>query len=97
MKDNAILILSMIIGILIGGSIINSALKSQDSRVPYEAFKNSFINGCVSQGLSESTCTCGFNRLDNYYTDFTTNKERHKRIVTSGYTSAETDVVVDCF
>lgn len=60
-------------------------------------FKNSYISGCTEGGdVSESVCSCSYDRLLALHPDLTTNKERMNRILTDGYNREETNAIVSC-
>lgn len=59
--------------------------------------KNLFVNGCTQSGeLHKPVCSCAYDKLVQMYPDFATNVERLNRIITDGYNTDETSVVVQC-
>lgn len=60
-------------------------------------FKNAYVSGCTEGGdVSESVCSCSYDRLLALHPDLTTNKERMNRILTDGYNREETNAIVSC-
>jgi hypothetical protein len=59
-------------------------------------FRNAFISGCTSEGVSREDCICLLNEMMQLYPDFMTNTNRHDRILQEGYNERETDAAMRC-
>lgn len=62
------------------------------------ASRSAYVKGCTDEAGPDFQVTCGcmFDNLLALYPDFATNTERISRILTSGYTTEETNVMVSC-
>lgn len=73
------------------------AMDNTERRAYESAFESEFINACVSEWSSRSDCQCGFDTLNDMYSDFMYNEARLERILRDGYSQEEVDATMPCF
>jgi len=90
--------LLVVIAFIVASSVVSGVVNnvSGTGGNSEQAFKNTFINSCVSGGGESSFCGCAYTKLVEMHPDLRNNSQLTKRILTEGYNQSETDAMLSC-